>query len=78
MPFMRSSFRIELIRASLLALVVDASPLMTHTAGEIPAGPAIDKQIERVMACAPAKGMAIAVIDRGETMCVRKPDFPTS
>ena len=71
MPAIRVSPRAELIRASLLALMLFASPLMARTPARLPTGPAIDKQIECVMARTGAKGMAIAVIDRGKVTYVK-------
>lgn len=60
------SSRVEVVRTCLLAFLLSASPLMARTPMRIPAGPAIDKQIERVMSRTGAKGLAIAVIDRGK------------
>lgn len=71
MPAIRISLRAELIRASLLALVLCSSPLIAGTPSRLPTGPAIDKQIEGVMARTGAKGMAIAVIDRGKVIYVK-------
>jgi CubicO group peptidase (beta-lactamase class C family) len=58
-------------RIYLLALLLFAPPLMAREPGKLPAGAAIDRYVEDLMGHTGAKGLAIAVIDRGKVIYVK-------
>ncbi|MGG6461863.1 serine hydrolase domain-containing protein [Solilutibacter silvestris] len=58
-------------RICLLALLLFAAPLIAREPGKLPANPAIDAHVEKLMARTGAKGLAIAVIDRGKVTYVK-------
>jgi len=59
------------MRICLLALLLFAAPLLANEAGKLPPGSAIDRQVDGVLARTGAKGLAIAVIDRGKVVYVK-------
>jgi CubicO group peptidase (beta-lactamase class C family) len=60
-----------MIRACLLASLLFAAPLLARVPASLPTGAAIDRQAKGVLAHTGARGMAIAVIDRGRVIYVK-------
>lgn len=60
-----------MFRTCLLASLLFAAPLMARVPPRLPGGAAIDRQAEGLLARTGAKGVAIAVIDRGKVTYVR-------
>ncbi|MBD8880624.1 MULTISPECIES: serine hydrolase domain-containing protein [Rhodanobacter] len=60
-----------MMRICLLALLLFAAPLMAREPGALPAGSAIDRQVEKLMEHTGARGVAIAVIDRGKVIYIK-------
>jgi CubicO group peptidase (beta-lactamase class C family) len=58
-------------RICLLALLLFAAPLMARGPAKLPTGAAIDRHVEDLMGHTGAKGLAIAVIDRGKVIYVK-------
>ncbi|WP_426700114.1 serine hydrolase domain-containing protein [Rhodanobacter sp. Col0626] len=58
-------------RICLLALLLFAVPLMVREPVKLPAGAAIDHHVEALLQHTGAKGLAIAVIDRGKVTYVK-------
>lgn len=60
-----------MVRACLLASLLFAAPLLARVPERLPAGAAIDRQVKSLLADTGARGMAIAVIDRGKVTYVK-------
>jgi CubicO group peptidase (beta-lactamase class C family) len=58
-------------RVCLFALLLFAAPLLAGQPGKIPTGAAIDHRVENLLSRTGAKGLAIAVIDRGKVTYVK-------
>jgi len=58
-------------RVCLLALLLFVAPLMAHEQEGLPDGAAVDRRVESLMAHTGAKGLAIAIIDRGKVAYVK-------
>lgn len=60
-----------MVRVCLLALLLFAAPLMARGPASLPGGAAIDRHVEGLLTRTGARGLAIAVVDRGRVTYVK-------